>query len=41
MLINKIIIYNNEKIINIFNFLMIEYKNVFTNIENIINISKN
>ena len=41
MLNNEIIIYNNEKIINVFNSLMIEYEDVFINIENIINIFEN
>lgn len=38
MFVNEIIIYNNKKVINILNSLMIEYEDVFINIKNIINI---
>ena len=41
VLINKIIIYENDEIMHILSFLIIEFENVFVDIENIINIFKN
>ena len=38
--LNNIIIYNNNKIYYIFSFIIIEYKDIFINLEKIINISK-
>ena len=41
MLDNKIIIYENDETVHILSFLIIKFENVFIDIENIINISKN
>ena len=41
MLINEIIIYENNEIVYILSFLIIEFENVFIDIEDIINIFEN
>ena len=38
---NDIIVYKNEKIYNVLNIIITKFENVFINIENIINFSKN
>ena len=41
VLINKVIVYENDKTVYVLSSLVIEFENVFIDIEDIINIFKN
>ena len=41
ILLNEIIVYKNKDIFNILNIIIIKFEDIFTNIENIINLSEN